>query len=225
MPSMSAKRLNSAALALHHRLGRQRAEIAEPEDGRAVGDHRHEVALVGVVVGQLRVLGDGLHGHGDARRIGEREVALGGQRLGRHDLELAGLALAVELQRLLGREARRIELEHHGHSPCPAGGRKAKRPQTISFAPVRHNRSRPLQSGISRGSAISAGPTAPTQTPSTPQRLSARGFVRKEGGAGRCGCAPVWPGDLHSGVGRTNALLGRLGLAAALGGHPTDRSA
>ena len=42
--------LEQRALAFHHGLGSQRAEIAEAEDGRAVGDHGHEVALVGVVV-------------------------------------------------------------------------------------------------------------------------------------------------------------------------------
>ena len=99
--------LEQRALALHHRLGRQRAEIAEAEDGGAVGDDGDEVALVGVVVGERRVLGDRLHRHGDARRIGERQVALGGQRLGRRDLELAGLALGVELQRFLVGEAGR----------------------------------------------------------------------------------------------------------------------
>ena len=44
--------LEQRALAFHHRLGRQRAEIAEAEDGRAVGDDGDEVALVGVVVGE-----------------------------------------------------------------------------------------------------------------------------------------------------------------------------
>ena len=50
--------LEQDRLALHHRLGGQRAEVAEAEDGGAVGDHGHQVALVGVVVGELRVLGD-----------------------------------------------------------------------------------------------------------------------------------------------------------------------
>ena len=103
---MSAKRLNSAPLPSITGFDGQRAEIAEAEDGRAVGDDGDEVALVGVVVGERLVLGDGLHRHGDARRIGERQVALRRQRLGRRDLELAGLALRVELQRFLGGEAR-----------------------------------------------------------------------------------------------------------------------
>src|SRR3712207_6942435 len=41
-------------LAFHHRLGRQRAEVAEAQDGGAVGDHGDHVALRGVVVGGVR---------------------------------------------------------------------------------------------------------------------------------------------------------------------------
>ena len=44
--------LEQRALALHHGLRRLGAEIAEAQDRRAVGDHRHQVALVGVVVGE-----------------------------------------------------------------------------------------------------------------------------------------------------------------------------
>src|SRR5712691_8006266 len=51
------------------------------------------------VVGFARVLRDRQHRNGDAGRIGERKVALGGHRLGRHDFELAGAALAVKQQR------------------------------------------------------------------------------------------------------------------------------
>ena len=93
--------LEQRALAFHDGLCRQRAEIAEAENGRAVGDDGDEVALVGVVVDARGVLGDRVHGHGDARRVGEREVALGRERLRRRDLELAGLALGVELERFL----------------------------------------------------------------------------------------------------------------------------
>ena len=43
--------LEQHRLAFHHRLGRQRAAIAEAENRGAVGDHRDEIALGGVVVG------------------------------------------------------------------------------------------------------------------------------------------------------------------------------
>ena len=75
--------LEEHALALHHRLGGQRAQVAQAQDRGAVGDHRHQVALGGVLVGEVRIFGDGQHRHGHARRIGQREVALGRHRLGR----------------------------------------------------------------------------------------------------------------------------------------------
>jgi hypothetical protein len=40
--------LEEHRLALHHRLGGQRADIAEPQHGAAVGDHRDEVAARGI---------------------------------------------------------------------------------------------------------------------------------------------------------------------------------
>ena len=43
--------LEQDRLAFHHRLGRERAEIAEAEDGGAVGDDGDEIALDRVVVG------------------------------------------------------------------------------------------------------------------------------------------------------------------------------
>ncbi len=57
------------------------ADVAEPEHRGAVGDHRHEVALVGVLVGQLGILGDLEAGFGHAGRVGQRQVALGEQGL------------------------------------------------------------------------------------------------------------------------------------------------
>ena len=70
--SMPAKRLNSTALALEHRLGGQRAAVAESEDRGAVADDRDEVALVGVAVGHFRIAGDLAHRFGHARAVGER---------------------------------------------------------------------------------------------------------------------------------------------------------
>ena len=93
--------LEQDRFAFHHRLGRQRAAIAEAENGGAVGDHRDEIALGGVVVGSALVLGDGEHRNSDAGRISEREVALRRHRLGGDDFELAGPALAVKQQGFL----------------------------------------------------------------------------------------------------------------------------
>ena len=46
--------LEQHRLAFHHRLGRERAEVAEAEDRGAVGDDGDEVALGGIIVGAGR---------------------------------------------------------------------------------------------------------------------------------------------------------------------------
>ena len=121
--------LEQHRLAFHHRLGGERAEVAEAEDGGAVGDDGDEVALERVVVGLVRIVGDGQHRHGDARRIGQRQVALGRHRLGGDHLELAGAAVAVEVERLLIGEGRPVAvgfLRHFNTLP-PATGPKQRR--------------------------------------------------------------------------------------------------
>ena len=98
--------LEQHRLAFHHGLGRQRAAIAEAQNGGAVGDDGDEIALGGVVVGAALVLGDRQHRHRDPGRIGERQIALRRHRLGGDDFELAGPALAVKQQRFLVGECR-----------------------------------------------------------------------------------------------------------------------
>ena len=90
------KALEQHRLAFHDRLGRQRAEIAETENGGAVGDDGDEIALGRVVVGTAFIFGDGQHRDRDARRIGQRQVALGRHRLGGNDLELPGATLGMK---------------------------------------------------------------------------------------------------------------------------------
>ena len=63
--------LEQDRFAFHHRLGRQGAAIAEPENGGAVGDDRDEIALGRVVVRLALVGGDRQHRNGNARRIGQ----------------------------------------------------------------------------------------------------------------------------------------------------------
>ena len=98
--------LEQHRLAFHHRLGGERAAIAEPQDRGAVGDDGDEIALGRVVVGEALILGDRQHRHRDAGRIGERQVALRRHRLGGDDLELARPPLAVKKQRFLVGECR-----------------------------------------------------------------------------------------------------------------------
>ena len=60
--STSAKRLNSTALPSITGFDGQRAEIAEAENGGAVGDDRDHIAARGIVVGLRRIGGDRLQG-------------------------------------------------------------------------------------------------------------------------------------------------------------------
>ena len=71
------ERLEEHALAFHDRLAREGADVAEPEDGGAVGNDGHEVAAPGVGIGEGRIVGDGEAGVGDAGGIGHRQVFLG----------------------------------------------------------------------------------------------------------------------------------------------------
>ena len=81
--------LEQAALALHHRLAGQRADVAQAQHGRAVGDHAHEVSARGVVEGFGWVGLDVQAGVGHAGRIGQRQIQLVRQRLGGVDGDLA----------------------------------------------------------------------------------------------------------------------------------------
>ena len=83
------KALEQDGLALHHRLRGKRAQIAKPENGRAVGDDAHQIAARRVIVGRALVFRDAQDRRRDARRIGQREVPLGRQRFGRRYFYLA----------------------------------------------------------------------------------------------------------------------------------------
>jgi hypothetical protein len=87
--------LEQAALAFHHRLRRQRADIAQAKHRRTVGDHPDQVGARGVQAGRAGFIDDGLAGESDARRIGECQVELVVQSFGRLDSYLARCRLAV----------------------------------------------------------------------------------------------------------------------------------
>ena len=86
------------AFAFHHRLTGQRADIAQPQNGRAVGDHRYKVAARGIFIGCQRILLDFQAGRGDARRVGQGQIALGSQRFCRGDLDFSGDREFVEIK-------------------------------------------------------------------------------------------------------------------------------
>ncbi len=75
--------LEQDGLAFHDRLGGKRADIAKPEHGRTVGDDGDQIGARGIVGGCRRIVADGKAGGGNAGRIGERQVALVAERLGR----------------------------------------------------------------------------------------------------------------------------------------------
>ena len=101
--------LEQHRLAFHHRLRRQRAQIAEPQDRRAVRDDGDEIALDRVIIGGIGIGGDGADGRRHAGRIGKAQVALRRHRFRRDDVELAGPAAeTVEGQRLAVAEVGRF---------------------------------------------------------------------------------------------------------------------
>ena len=85
----AAELLEQDRLALHHRHGRQGADVAEPEDRAAVRDHRHAVPADRQRVRGLRLVGDRLTHPGHPGRVGHGEVRPGLERHLRVDLELA----------------------------------------------------------------------------------------------------------------------------------------
>ena len=85
--------LEEQSLALHHRLAAERADVAQTEHRRAVGDDCHEIAFVRIVVRRVGVLLDFETGLGDARRIGERQVGLRTVGFGGNYFNLSGPSL------------------------------------------------------------------------------------------------------------------------------------
>ena len=98
----SGELLEQHRLAFHHRLRRERPDGAESEHRGPVRHHRDEIRAGG----QSRRLGgigdDRVACGGNTRGVGEREIVLARQRLGRADRELAGYREAVIGERILG---------------------------------------------------------------------------------------------------------------------------
>ena len=70
------KALKQNRLAFHDRLGAQSPKIAKTQNRCSVRNHRHKVALVGIVIGQFRIIGDGQTGHRNTWRIGQGKITL-----------------------------------------------------------------------------------------------------------------------------------------------------
>ena len=99
--STSAKRLNRTALPSITGLEASAPRLPRPRIAVPLEMTATMLPLVGVVVGRRGIGGDRLHRHGDAGRIGERQIALRRHRLGGDDLQLAGPPARVEQQRFL----------------------------------------------------------------------------------------------------------------------------
>ena len=85
--------LEEHAFAFHDRLAGQRPAVAQAQDGRAIREHRHQVALGGIFVGCLGILFDLQHRHGYTGGVCQAQVALRVHRLGGHHSDLARLAI------------------------------------------------------------------------------------------------------------------------------------
>ena len=97
--------LEQAALAFHHRLAGQRADVAQAQHGGAVGDDGDQVAARGV--GSAASSGssrDLQAGGGHARASRPAQVALGGHVLGRQDHDLPRRRETMIVERCLDEE-------------------------------------------------------------------------------------------------------------------------
>ena len=92
------KFLEQYRLALHHRLGGQAADIAQPQNRRAIGDNGNQVTPGGIVRCRHRVFRDLPAGKGNPGRVGERQVPLVGKRLGRLDFKFPwpGVSMVIK---------------------------------------------------------------------------------------------------------------------------------
>ena len=91
--------LEQDGLALHHRLGGQRPDVPQAEHGRAIGDHRHQVAAAGVLEGVVGVFDDLFTRGSDARRVGQRQIMLVDQLFGGRNRDLARCRELVVFER------------------------------------------------------------------------------------------------------------------------------
>ncbi len=93
--------LKQYPLPLHHWLTRQRADIAQPEHCRTVGDHRHQVGTGGVFIRRQRIGGNLKARRSHAGGVGQRQIALGGERLSRGNLNFSRDRELMKIERTL----------------------------------------------------------------------------------------------------------------------------
>lgn len=91
----SGKLPEQRGLAFHDRQTGQCADVAQAQDGRAVGDDRHRLAQIGVFVGQLGFFTDGQAHACHPGRVDVAQLLQAAHRLAGHHLYFAAL-VAVE---------------------------------------------------------------------------------------------------------------------------------
>jgi hypothetical protein len=93
------KAFEQDGLALHNGLPGGGADVAESEDGGAVGDHGDQVAFGGVLINEAWVARDFEAGHGDTGSVSQAQVALRLARFGGDDSHFAGGGRGMVLER------------------------------------------------------------------------------------------------------------------------------
>ncbi len=88
----SRKYLKQQTLSFHYRLSRHGADVAQSQDGGAIGYHRHQVAFRSIFIRFIRIFFDFQTRLRHAGRISERKIPLRTIGLGRHDLYFSGFA-------------------------------------------------------------------------------------------------------------------------------------
>ena len=92
--------LEENALSLHDRLGGKAPDVAQSQHGRAVGDHRHQVAPVGVLEDIPRILVNRQAGLGHPGGVSQTQVGLSQGRLGGAHLQLPRPGMGVVAESL-----------------------------------------------------------------------------------------------------------------------------
>ena len=93
--------LQEQAFAFHNRLAGQCPDVAETEDGRSVGNHRHQVAFGGVAIGVFGSLLDFQARVGHTGGVGQTQLVSRGVWFGGYDLDFSLRFSLVVLKRLL----------------------------------------------------------------------------------------------------------------------------
>ena len=92
--------LEEESLTFHHRLTSEGANVTEAEHSRTIRNHGHKITLARVFVSKVIIAFNFQARNCDARSISKTQIGLRAMRLGRHDLDLAGLTHGMVFERL-----------------------------------------------------------------------------------------------------------------------------